>query len=125
MAQLLTLPQLLKQKVEQLKPDDFTKERIFDETEFRDLADVAESADAELDDRILAAKTLYTIAENRLIRAQRSTNRFKLQWQALQHQKEKDKELDSVLNKVKSVDGAEDLLERMLEMLRAKKESGR
>ena len=126
MGQVLTLPQMLKEKITALKSDDYTKERIFDEEELGWLSTVTNDEQAELDDRILASRTLVNIAENRLIRAQRSVAKFKAQWSALEHRKQEDRNItnttNEVLKKLGNVEGIDKVLEELLAMTRAKKE---
>lgn len=126
MGQVLTLPQMLKEKIAVLKSDDYTSERVFNEEELGWLSTVTNDEQAELDDRILASRTLVNIAENRLIRAQRSVAKFKAIWSALEHKKQEDRNIthttNEVLKKLGNIEGLDKLLEGMLEIARAKKE---
>lgn len=124
---MATIHQILKQKLQVLKPDDYALSSTFSEAELSELGHVAEDQSAELDDRIIAARALYNIAENRVIRAERSRKKFHFLWQSLEHTKQEQRNIshttDYVLKKLGNADGLEGALEKLLELARAKKES--
>lgn len=121
-----TLPQViqLKQKVVQLKPDDYTRNNTFNEEELTLLDEVAEDSESPLEDRIYAARALYNIAENRRIRAERSCVKFKARFQALEHERAMNQENNRQAAEIMSKfgPGVEDALKMLLDIAKAKKE---
>ena len=110
---------LLKQKIQQLS--DYSDEPLA-MVEVSELGTIISDTNAELEERVLAAKVMVNVCENRLLRAQRQVAHFKNIFLALVHEKEQGRAVDSMVKegveKLANMAGAEELLQAMLDRLK-------
>lgn len=116
---MATINPLLKQKIQQLS--DYSDEPLAT-VEVAELGTIISDADADMQERILAAKVMVNVCENRLLRAQRQVAHFKNIFMALVHENERSRAINSITNegieKLSGIDGIEDVLQAMLDRLR-------
>ena len=117
MAQVISLQ--LKQKLQQLSYDG--PEPLVTE-ELTELNSIIEDASADLQERILAARVMLNVAENRKQRAIKQVAHWTNIHTALVHESEKGKAIKQMtnegLNKLADIEGIEDLLQAMVDRLK-------
>lgn len=109
----------LKQKVQLIS--DYSNEPLVTE-ETMELAEIIDNIDAPIDERILAAKVMVNVCENRKKRAINQVTYFTVKLSNLVHSNEVKKNTDSVvkegMEKLANVDGAVELLRALLDKVK-------
>lgn len=117
-----TISQILKNKVQAL--NDYSNEPLV-LNEIEELAAIMNDDTASIDERILAAKVMVNVCENRLVRARNQVAHFQGIYSALVHSNEREKAKNSLISQVNDklgkTEGLEDLLQAMLDKVRAGK----
>ena len=111
------LNKLLKDKVVQLK--DYSAEPLVNE-ELTELSEIISDTESNIEERILAARVMLNVSENRLIRAKRQVSHWTKIHSELVHSNEKEKARVNLQNQVMNKLGATEDTERFLEALLAK-----
>jgi hypothetical protein len=110
---------LLKQKIQQLNYDG-PEPLVSDE--LTELDSIIKDTAADIEERVLAARVMLNVAENRKQRAIKQVTHWTNIHSALVHESEKGKAVKSLtkegLDKLASVPGIEDLLQAMVDRLK-------
>lgn len=123
MAQVIALEQSLRDKIKAAKEANRLNKSALDASEQSILLDVVNCDEAPRVDRLLAAKTLFEIADNQWRAIQKIADRYKLKWLELEHTEQVDRNINNTTNDIlKSVAGLsnEDLMKVVAKMMAEK-----
>lgn len=119
---MATINQILRNKVTAI--NDYTSEPLV-LSEIEELALVINDVTSPVEERILAAKVMVNVCENRLQRAKNQVAHFQRIYSQLVHENEKEKAKTSLINEVSDKlgkqEGLEGVLQAMLDRVRANK----
>jgi len=118
---MVQLSQPLKQKVQSIV--DYSNEPLASE-ETIELANIIDDLDCPIDERILAAKVMVNVCENRKKRATNQVTYFTVKLSNLVHNNEVEKATTSLVNegveKLGKIDGIADVLKALLDKVSSK-----
>lgn len=117
MAELTVISPELKERLKQTKV--FNKSTV-EQHEYSLLLSVFNSEESDLEDRLLAGRTLWNIAESQKAAVTKICENYKQQYLALEHKKNKDRQLNHLVEDISAANLSQDelikVLKRAMEM---------